>query len=268
HVREAMTAALPDAADGIAVLGDGSVVDGLLAGRAAVVCGPGLGLAEGTRALVAHVVRRCAAPLVLDADGLNAVAGTELLAVRAGPTVVTPHPGEMARLVGTDTAAVQADRLGTARRLAAATGAVVVLKGARTVIASPDGTAAICPAGNPGMASGGTGDVLAGVVGGLLAQGLAPADAAALAVSPAPGWRRGGARWVSSPGTSSPSCRRPSRTSRPRPGGTPVELREVESRGPADTEALGAALGRAAAGGELIGLSGELGTGKTCLVRG
>ncbi len=182
HVREAMTAALPDAADGIAVLGDGSVVDGLLAGRAAVVCGPGLGLAEGTRALVAHVVRRCAAPLVLDADGLNAVAGTELLAVRAGPTVVTPHPGEMARLVGTDTAAVQADRLGTARRLAAATGAVVVLKGARTVIASPDGTAAICPAGNPGMASGGTGDVLAGVVGGLLAQGLAPADAAALAV--------------------------------------------------------------------------------------
>jgi NAD(P)H-hydrate epimerase len=182
HVREAMTAALPDAADGIAVLGDGSVVDGLLAGRAAVVCGPGLGLAEGTRALVAHVVRRCAAPLVLDADGLNAVAGTELLAARAGPTVVTPHPGEMARLVGTDTAAVQADRLGTARRLAAATGAVVVLKGARTVIASPDGTAAICPAGNPGMASGGTGDVLAGIVGGLLAQGLAPADAAALAV--------------------------------------------------------------------------------------
>jgi NAD(P)H-hydrate epimerase len=88
----------------------------------------------------------------------------------------------MARLVGTDTAAVQADRLGTARRLAAATGAVVVLKGARTVIASPDGTAAICPAGNPGMASGGTGDVLAGIVGGLLAQGLAPADAAALAV--------------------------------------------------------------------------------------
>src|SRR5579885_2367831 len=119
---------------------------------------------------------------VLDADWFNAVAGTELRAARAVPTVVTPHPGEMARLVGTDTAAVQADRLGTARRLAAATGAVAVLKGAPTVIASPDGTAAICPAGNPGMASGGTGDVLAGIVGGLLAQGLAPADAAALAV--------------------------------------------------------------------------------------
>jgi NAD(P)H-hydrate epimerase len=182
HVREAMTAALPDAGDGVAVLGDAAGVDGLLAGRAAVVCGPGLGLAPGTRELVAHVVRCCTAPLVLDADALNAVAGTALLASRPGPTVVTPHPGEMARLVGGDTATVQADRLRTARRLAAEARVVVVLKGARTVIASPDGAAAICPTGNPGMASGGTGDVLAGVVGGLLAQGLAPADAAALAV--------------------------------------------------------------------------------------
>ncbi|HLK11995.1 MAG TPA: NAD(P)H-hydrate dehydratase [Candidatus Binatia bacterium] len=182
HVREAMTAALPDGPDGTAALGDGTAVDRLLAGRAAVVCGPGLGLAEGTRALVAHVVRRCSAPLVLDADALNSVAGTDVLAARPGPTVLTPHPGEMARLVGADTATVQADRLGVARRLAAAAGVVVVLKGARTVVASPDGGAVICPTGNPGMASGGTGDVLSGIVGGLLAQGLGPADAAALGV--------------------------------------------------------------------------------------
>jgi NAD(P)H-hydrate epimerase len=182
HVRESMTAALPDAGNGVAALGDGRDVDALLEGRAAVVCGPGLGLADETRALVAHVIARCRAPLVLDADGLNAVAGTGLLAERGGPTIVTPHPGEMARLMETDTRAVQADRLGMARALAQRQGVVVVLKGARTIVADPDGRAAICPTGNPGMASGGTGDVLAGLLGGLLAQGLAPFDAAVLGV--------------------------------------------------------------------------------------
>jgi len=175
QVREAMTAALPDTSDGAAL-------DALLAGRAAVVCGPGLGQAAETRALVAHVIRRSSAPLVLDADGLNAVAGTGLLRARAGPTVVTPHPGEMARLLGADTARVQADRLGAARAFACAERVVVVLKGARTIVAAPDGAGAICPAGNPGMASGGTGDVLAGVIGGLMAQGLAPYAAASLGV--------------------------------------------------------------------------------------
>lgn len=182
HVREAMTAALPDAGDGVAALDDGRAVDALLDGRAAVVCGPGLGLADETRTLVAHVVRRCRVPLVLDADGLNAVAGTGLLAERGGPTIVTPHPGEMARLMESDTRTVQGDRLGAARTLAERAQVVVVLKGARTIIAAPDGTAAISPTGNPGMASGGTGDVLAGLLGGLLAQGLAPFDAAVLGV--------------------------------------------------------------------------------------
>jgi ADP-dependent NAD(P)H-hydrate dehydratase / NAD(P)H-hydrate epimerase len=175
QVREAMTAALP-AANDEAALGE------LLAGRAAVVCGPGLGLTAETQALVAAVVRRCAAPLVLDADGLNAVAGTSLLRERPGPTIVTPHPGEMARLVGSDTRRVQGDRLGTARTFAADERVVVVLKGARTIVASPDGGAAISPTGNPGMASGGTGDVLAGILGALVAQRLAPFDAAVLGV--------------------------------------------------------------------------------------
>ena len=182
RVRETMTAALPDDGAGGAELGDGQTLEALLAGRDAVVCGPGLGVTPGTRALVAHLVRRVPVPLVLDADALNAVAGTDLLRARSAPTIVTPHPGEMARLLGTETAAVQADRLGAARGFAASARVVVVLKGARTVVASPDGGAAISPTGNPGMASGGTGDVLAGVVGALLAQGLPPFEAAALGV--------------------------------------------------------------------------------------
>jgi NAD(P)H-hydrate epimerase len=182
HVREIMSEPLPDGPEGTAALGDGAVVERLLNGRAAVVCGPGLGQADGTRALVAHVVRRTSAPLVLDADGLNLVAGTAMLRERPGPTVVTPHPGEMARLLETSTGVVQADRVATARRFAAEQGVVTVLKGARTVIATPDGTIVISPTGNPGMASGGMGDVLSGVIGGLLAQGLDASSAAAFGV--------------------------------------------------------------------------------------
>jgi len=182
HVREAMTAALPDDPAGTMALGDGGALTELLAGRAAVTCGPGLGVSAGTRALVAALVRQCTVPLVLDADALNVVAGTPVLAERRAPTILTPHPGEMARLAGVDTGAVQADRVGVVRRVARDLGAIVVLKGARTVIAAPDGRTAIAPVGNPGLGSGGTGDVLAGVVGGLLAQGLAPFEAAAFGV--------------------------------------------------------------------------------------
>jgi len=182
HVREAMTAALADTGEGAAALAEGPALGELLAGRNAVVCGPGLGQAAATRDLITHVVRRCAAPLVLDADGLNAVAGSDVLRERPGPTVVTPHPGEMGRLLGGDSARVQADRLGAARAFAREQRVVVVLKGARTIVAAPDGATAICPTGNPGMASGGTGDVLAGVIGALLGQGLSPFDAATLGV--------------------------------------------------------------------------------------
>jgi NAD(P)H-hydrate epimerase len=180
HVREAMTAALPDGRDGTAALGDGVALLRLLEGRDAVVCGPGLGVNPDTRTLVATIVRTARAPLVLDADGLNCVAGTGVLRERLGPTVLTPHPGEMGRLLEVTTAEVQADRLRVARQLATRDQVVVVLKGARTVVVAPDGRAAIVPTGNPGMASGGTGDVLAGVVGGLLAQGLDAFDAACL----------------------------------------------------------------------------------------
>jgi NAD(P)H-hydrate epimerase len=180
HVREAMTAALPDGRDGTAALGDGVALLRLLEGRDAVVCGPGLGVNPDTRTLVATIVRTARTPLVLDADGLNCVAGTGVLRERLGPTVLTPHPGEMGRLLEVTTAEVQGDRLRVARQLATRDQVVVVLKGARTVVVAPDGRASIVPTGNPGMASGGTGDVLAGVVGGLVAQGLAPFDAACL----------------------------------------------------------------------------------------
>lgn len=155
-------------------------------GRAqAVVIGCGLGQgAAATAALAAALAHP--AGLVIDADGLNGVAAdghlAERLAARAAagrPTVLTPHPLEAARLLGLQTAEVQRDRIGSACRLAAATGACVVLKGAGTVVALPDGSWTVNASGGPILSVAGTGDVLAGTIGGLLAAGLAPAEAAA-----------------------------------------------------------------------------------------
>jgi len=163
----------------------GGVLDAAAATRAlalakerdAVVLGPGLGQEAGTRAFVRELVRRCAAPLLVDADGLNALApsakdkgATDALR-RSSPIVVTPHPGEMARLVSSSVAEVQRRRLETARAFAMETGAVVLLKGHRTIVAHADGRAAVNPTGNPGMATGGTGDALSGIIGALLARG-------------------------------------------------------------------------------------------------
>jgi len=182
RVPEVMTAELPDGNDGGGALGDGRALARLLAQRSAVVCGPGLGLTDDTRALVRQLLASATVPVVLDADALNAVAGTTHLREARVPVVVTPHPGEMSRLVERPTAELQADRLASARGLATEAGVVCVLKGARTIVASPDGRIVVSPTGNPGMGSGGMGDVLAGVVGALIAQGLRPADAAALGV--------------------------------------------------------------------------------------
>ena len=157
----------------------------LLDHKAAVVIGPGLGQNELAAAWIGEVLA-AGVPAVMDADALNLVAGvTEALAKAAGPIVITPHPGEAARLLGISTAEVEADRLAAARTLAQRTHATVVLKGARTITC--DGTlgdefCSINPTGGPALATGGSGDVLAGVIGGLLAQGIAPADAARAAV--------------------------------------------------------------------------------------
>jgi len=118
-------------------------------------------------------------PLVVDADALNALAGVEGWAERLPrPSILTPHPGEMARLTKLDTPSINADRLGTARRAAAEWGHIVILKGAFTVIAHPDGRTVMLPFANPALATAGSGDVLAGAIVGLLAQGLDPFKAA------------------------------------------------------------------------------------------
>ncbi len=149
-----------------------------LAGFAAVVAGPGLGTSEAARTVFEWAL---AAPLpaVFDADALNLAAGApERYGKRPAPTVLTPHPGEAARLLGIGTREVAADREGIARHLASRSGAVVVLKGFRSVVAEPGGRVAHVLSGNPGMASGGMGDVLSGIVGALLARGLSPWDSA------------------------------------------------------------------------------------------
>ena len=164
-------------------------------GKQAVVVGPGLGRWEGDGDWIRELWSGIEAPLVIDADGLNMLAGAlsdrggsleggeaALWTHRKTPPVLTPHPGEMARLCGLSIQEVQRDRIGIARSYARERGVILVLKGARTVVASPDGQVYINTTGNAGMSTGGAGDVLAGIVGALLAQGLAPLQAAAAAV--------------------------------------------------------------------------------------
>ncbi len=140
--------------------------------------GPG----EETRRLVDELA--CVRlPMVIDADGLNCLGEkVQYLTERDVPTVLTPHPGEMARLTGKSVEEIEADRFGSARKLAKETEAVVVLKGANTVIAAPEGDVYVNPTGNSGMAKGGSGDVLTGLIGGLMAQGLDALDAACAGV--------------------------------------------------------------------------------------
>jgi len=150
--------------------------------RDVVALGPGLGRHVESEALVRSLVAKIVRPLVLDADGLNALGrDLSLLQARDGATILTPHPGEAARLLGADAAAVNRDRVAAARELARSSGAVVLLKGAATVVADPAGRVIVNPTGGPALATGGTGDVLTGIVAAHLAQGLAPVEAAAAA---------------------------------------------------------------------------------------
>jgi NAD(P)H-hydrate epimerase len=182
---EVMCAPLPDGGEGH--LGPDAVARAVAeAGRAsAVALGPGLGRAEPTTAAVGALIAALDLPLVLDADGLwHLGTAPERLAGRRAPTVLTPHAGEAARLLGTERSAVEADRLTSARELAARAGAVVVLKGPGTIIAAPGGgTPVVAEGGSPALASAGTGDVLTGVVAAFLAKGMAPLAAAVAAVA-------------------------------------------------------------------------------------
>lgn len=178
---EVMTAPLADVAGQLQFTS--AAARQVLRGKHTVVIGPGLGTHTAVERWLRCVLGQRQLPVVIDADGLTCLArDLSLLAGRSVPAVLTPHPGEMARLTGTSTADVQSDRVATARDFAVQHGCVLVLKGARTVIAAPDGSVWINPTGNPGMATGGMGDVLAGVIGALLAQGMAPSAAARLGV--------------------------------------------------------------------------------------
>jgi len=149
----------------------------------AAVLGPGFGLSPEARELSVRLSLELPVPTVLDADALTALSGRpEQLREARAPRVLTPHPGEMARLLSRSKAEIQADRLKAAREAARRSGQVVVLKGAATVVAGPDGREAVNSSGNPGMAQGGMGDVLAGIIAAFLAQGYDPFEAACLGV--------------------------------------------------------------------------------------
>jgi NAD(P)H-hydrate epimerase len=173
---EVIAKALPAAPDGS--LADGAAKDVLdhLERFRALAIGPGLGRSPATGAAVRRIVAAARVPVVIDADALHAVGDDPaLLRIRSAPTILTPHEGEYASLRGGPPGP---DRLAAARALAADTGAIVLLKGPGTVVATPDGLAWICPTGGPWLATAGTGDVLTGVIAGLLARGVAPAHAA------------------------------------------------------------------------------------------
>jgi NAD(P)H-hydrate epimerase len=152
-------------------------VDALCKGKAALAVGPGMVTGSVGEAILDDCLQS-SLPLVIDADGLNHLAGTvESLQQRSAPIVLTPHPGEAARLLGTTTSDVESDRAAAARELQARSGAVVVLKGARTLVADAE-TTLVVPTGGPGLATAGTGDVLTGTIVAMLAQGLGATDAA------------------------------------------------------------------------------------------
>ena len=181
HAPELMGVELPSTGP----FGIGDLIDLLEAaeGKQAVVFGPGIARGDETGKLIAAFLEELTVPCVLDADGLNAIAGNLAVLKKAKcDLLLTPHPGEMARLIGTSVAEVQKSRVATVRDAAQSTQVVMVLKGARTLIAREDGTVFVNPTGNPGMATGGAGDVLSGVCAALLGQGLSPEDAAVTGV--------------------------------------------------------------------------------------
>jgi NAD(P)H-hydrate epimerase len=182
HAAEYMTEGLDEAADG--TVGRDAVDRVLAIDADVIVAGPGLGRGEGVRAFARELLDRYEGPLVLDADALNAFADEPALLVgREGrDLIITPHPGEMARLVGCSVDDLQADRIGMATDFAKRHKLYVVLKGYRTLVVTPDEKVFVNPTGSPGMATGGTGDVLAGMIGAWLAQLLDAEAACTLAV--------------------------------------------------------------------------------------
>jgi NAD(P)H-hydrate epimerase len=168
---ELMTEPLPETRKGTIAPTARKRIEELAKGKSAVAIGPGTSRDPQTAALVRTLVARIEVPIVVDADGLNAFEGrNKELNGKGGTVVITPHPGEMARLAGCTVADVQKNRLGVAREFARKHQVIVVLKGHRTLVAHPGGEVWVNTTGNPGMATGGTGDILTGMVAGMIAQ--------------------------------------------------------------------------------------------------
>lgn len=188
-IYSAFTAALPEAvcipteSDGSGHINRNADFEGHLSSSKALLFGCGVGVSEDTEILLKRIIKKSNIPLVIDADGINILSqNIELLKKSKVPVILTPHPGEMARLCGKTVKEVESSRTQTASQFAKENNCIVVLKGANTIIAEPDGTLTFNLTGNPGMATGGSGDVLAGIMVSLLAQGFKPNDAAKHAV--------------------------------------------------------------------------------------
>jgi hydroxyethylthiazole kinase-like uncharacterized protein yjeF len=182
RLLEAMTRGLPDS-DGAHTEGGARTVLELTARGGALIAGPGLGRSDGATAFARRVAAGAEVPLVLDADGLNAHAGDlGALAARRAPTVLTPHEGELGRLLDVDSAAIKARRLHHVRAAARAARAIVVLKGDDTLVAEPGGTVGVSAGASAALATAGTGDVLSGVIAAVLARGVEPFAAACAGV--------------------------------------------------------------------------------------
>ena len=180
RLLEQMSRGLPDE-DGAHTPQGADDVEELAEGAGAVVLGPGIGRSDGAFEFAREVARRVGTPLLIDADGLNALAHRlHTLRGRDAATVLTPHAGELSRLLGTDSDDIGRNRLARARDAADLSGAVVLLKGDDTIVAAPGGAVAVSPGGTPALATAGTGDVLSGLIGALLAKGMPPFEAAAL----------------------------------------------------------------------------------------
>jgi ADP-dependent NAD(P)H-hydrate dehydratase / NAD(P)H-hydrate epimerase len=188
RVTEEMTLPLPDRGDGNLSYRAAEVISGFLSERADVLCiGPGIGVSGETERLLEELVRHSKRPMVIDADGLNSIRDPSAMRDSKAPLILTPHPGEMARLLKGGTGQevmkkVEGDRISVALDFSAGTGSCLVLKGVPTIIAGPEGRAFVNPTGNPGMATGGAGDVLTGMIASFLGQGLRPFHAAVLGV--------------------------------------------------------------------------------------
>jgi NAD(P)H-hydrate epimerase len=182
-LTEVMTEPLPENAAGTMSMESWPKIQALLEGKKAVALGPGISTNPETKDLIHRIIISSSAPLVIDADGITALAeDCALLKKATAPMVLTPHPGEMARLLEASVQEVQDDRIGVAQGFAVEHGIHLVLKGAQTVIAEPDGDLYINSTGNAGLASGGTGDVLTGMIAGFVSQGNSLGEACRLGV--------------------------------------------------------------------------------------